>query len=121
MTENTIPRPDDNTLKAQARAAAEKRLRDNNREEFAAYMTEEHAARGVEWTPRLTEAEKAQRRIIEDAKKYGLDLQSLADQVVTDAAFEGAPVVDAGDLDEQRRAENAEAFFGGGQRPLTER
>lgn len=111
---------DVNTLKAQARAAAEKRLRDNNREEFAQYMTEEHASRGVEWAPRLTDAEKAQRRIIEDAKRYGLDLQSLADQVVTDAAFADAPVVDAGDLDAQRRAENAEAFFGA-QQPLTER
>lgn len=118
MTDNTTL--DVNALKAQARAAAEKRLRDNNREEFAEYMRQEHESRGVEWAPRLTDAEKAQRRIIEDAKKFGIDLQTLADQVVTDAAFEDAPTTDYEAFTEQRRAEAAEEFFAG-QQPLAER
>ena len=120
MTENTTNQVDDNTLKAHARSAAEKRLRDNNREEFAAYMEEEHTKRGVEWSPRLTEAEKAQRRIIEDAKKFGIDLGALAEEVTVEAALDAAPLVDYDAEVETRRAAAAEALFGG-QHPLTER
>jgi hypothetical protein len=44
-------------------AAAEKRLRDAHTDEFNGYRTEEAAARGVEWKPKPTKAEKAKAEI----------------------------------------------------------
>lgn len=60
--------------KAEARTAAEKRLRDSHPEEFRAFMVEEHAARGVEYTPRLTPAERARKEIERLAQEHGISL-----------------------------------------------
>lgn len=49
------------TLRREAYAAAEKRLREENKDRFNALVQEEAEARGVTYQRRLTEAEKAEK------------------------------------------------------------
>jgi len=86
----------ENKAKQQARDAAVARLREAHEDEFAGYMHEEHAKRGVTWNPRLSPEQKARKEIERLAKEFGIplafDVQSTEDAVAnTDiqrAAFE---------------------------------
>jgi len=61
MPEDTTSKTEDKaTLQRAAYSAAEKRLREENRDRFNALMAEEAQARGVDWKPRPTAEEKAQ-------------------------------------------------------------
>jgi hypothetical protein len=54
---------DDKALKREAYGAATSKLRDKYRDEFNELMAEEARARSIEWSPRLSEVEKAERQI----------------------------------------------------------
>ena len=66
-TETAAPEAKVDSQKAlsEARTAAIGRLREAHREEFNALMVEEAASRGVKWTPRLTDEEKAEKALRE--------------------------------------------------------
>lgn len=61
MTDKTAPTESD--LRRQAYSAAEKRLREQYREQFDALVQEEATARGVSYQRRLTEEEKAEKAL----------------------------------------------------------
>lgn len=73
--------------KAEARTAAEKRLRDLHPDEFRRLMVEEHTARGVEYTPRLTAKERAEKEIERLAREHGIPL-ALNVETIEDGAVE---------------------------------
>lgn len=50
-------------LRSAAYSAANKRLRESNPEQFKQFVGEEMKARGVDWTPRLTPAERARAEV----------------------------------------------------------
>lgn len=64
-TEAPAPQVDNSKALSEARTAAIGRLREAHREEFNALMVEEAEKRGVKWTPRLTEEEKAEKALRE--------------------------------------------------------
>jgi hypothetical protein len=49
---------------------ADKRLRAAHSEEWNRYMTEEAKSQGIEWTPRLTDEEKARKQYEDLLAKY---------------------------------------------------
>lgn len=104
-------------LRNQARSAADKSLRDAHQDEWRALMTKEHEARGVTWNPRLTPAEKAMAEIKRLAAEHHVDLVTLAEAEIVEAAFVAAETVEVEETVEERRAQAAESLFGG-QRPL---
>lgn len=55
--------PDVAAKKSRARGRAEARLRDAHRDELFGYIQEEMTKEGVNWQPRLTEEERAERQI----------------------------------------------------------
>lgn len=74
-----------------ARNAADRRLREANPEQYAAFMHEEHEARGLKWSRRATAEERAERdkaakqaaakaRILRDAEKAGLTVRLIETQ-----------------------------------------
>lgn len=64
-TAKKTERTDDDKARAEARNVAIKRLRENHQTEYNEIMVEEMTARGIDWKPRLTPEEKAQRKIEE--------------------------------------------------------
>lgn len=56
--------------KRAAYSAATARLRDAHRDDFNALLKEEMASRGIEWAPRPTEEQKAEREVAELFAKY---------------------------------------------------
>lgn len=96
MTEQpTTPATDDTTsdskaerskLISQATWEAQKRLRKNHEVEFNDYMVEEAAARGIDWRPKPTAAEKAAKQITELLEQH----PELRDRF--EPATTGAPV-----------------------------
>lgn len=56
--------------KSEARSAAARRLRDAHAEEYNGYLGEEMAARGIEWTPRLTDEQKAAKQVSDLLTQY---------------------------------------------------
>ena len=87
MTEQTLTPEQIVKAKAEARTAAEKRLRDLHPDEFRRLMVEEHAERGVEYTPRLTAKERAEREIERLAREHGISL-ALNVETIEDGAAE---------------------------------
>lgn len=57
------PEKTESALRRESYAAAEKRLREENKERFDALVQEEAAARGVTYQRRLTEDEKAEQKM----------------------------------------------------------
>lgn len=78
-----------------ARNAADRRLRERFIQEYAQYMEEEHAKRGLTWNRRATPEERARReaedkqakaaeRILREAQKAGLRVEILAGETVAE-------------------------------------
>lgn len=60
----------DNKALNEATRAADKRLREAHPDEWAKYKFEETKARGLDWTPRLTEEQKAEKQIADLLAKF---------------------------------------------------
>jgi hypothetical protein len=58
-----MPSVESNTDRSKAYSAATARLREGHRQEFDGYLTEEMAKFGLVYTPKPTEAEKAEQEI----------------------------------------------------------
>lgn len=56
--------------KSEARTAALRRLREAHAEEYNTYLGEEMGARGIEWTPRLTDEQKAAKQVADLLSQY---------------------------------------------------
>lgn len=53
-----------------ASRAADKRLREAHLDEYNKYKSEEAKARGIEWSPRLTDEQKAEKQYADLIAKY---------------------------------------------------
>lgn len=111
--------------KAEARTAAEKRLREAHADEMRRYMIEEHEARGLEYKPRLSKEEKAREDILRLAKENGIRLtfqvetaqDATANSEIGQAAFQsehGPEVEVPGGLGNRLMAEAQEREVIGG-------
>lgn len=126
MTEQDIAK-----AKAEARTAAEKRLREAHADEMRQYMIEEHESRGLDYRPRLTKEERAREDILRLAKENGIRLTFqvdtaedakanteigraayLQEQEQESALPEGTPIVDFEDEQAQRTAQARAAIPG---------
>lgn len=61
--------------------AATARLKAAHHDEFETLLVEECAARGITYTPPLTEEEKAHKQILDLISKHGLSVAPTADEV----------------------------------------
>lgn len=82
----TTKEPSDAQARRAAYTAATARVREAHRDEFNRYQQEELATRGIEWSPRLTDEEKALASMQETLRKYpNLASQVLVPDVITTA------------------------------------
>lgn len=88
MANGTTPKttPDSekskDTKMREAYSAATKRVREDNREVFNKYMTEEAKARGIDWTPKPTAAEKARaefQRLLSEHPEFASEVGGTAE------------------------------------------
>lgn len=85
-------------LKLVATNAAVARLKAKHHEEFEAILVEECAARGIVYTPPMTEEQKAHKQILDLIAKHGEAI--LPDEVEIDAVLAKEPEPVAYEVDE---------------------
>jgi hypothetical protein len=79
-TESTTVETDPQKAKSEAFSAAGKRLRETNREQYVRFVAEEMKARGIEWAPKPTAAEKAAaeaKALLEAHPEIAAELRSM--------------------------------------------
>ena len=75
-------RADYGKARAAAYAAAASKLRDAHQDEYNAFVKEEMAARGFDWTPRATGKDRVLEQIRALATKAGLEVDEVAAALV---------------------------------------
>lgn len=81
-----------------ARSAADRRLREAHPGEYAAFMEQEHARRGLTWNRRVTPEERAYRERVEREKRALARIHQIAEDNGLAVAVNGSTIVI---LDEQ--------------------